>query len=192
MVHPRFSALLFLPLLLLSLLDGCDTPPQGASGTQPSQDPVPTAPERSSPSGTWKAEIRVKLGGCTSCADCRTGIRQISQIQSGSDHVEFKDGVARIVYPTPAPIRLLEVPLALSHSDLLKTHVDGVELEVAGQAEERDGSRFFVTSQTGQSWPMSAGKFDLPLGRTVVIVAWVDGWRKEPHVASLRVQRVVY
>lgn len=168
-------------LLPALLLPGC-------GGQAVPEPPVPVAAD--APSGPWTGEILVALSGCTSCADCRSAIRQYSQVQSGSDRVEFRDGVVRVVYPEAAPVRVKEVAGVLAGSLLLpKVHVDKVELRLAGEARTRGEETVFVASGTGEVWSLAEGKVAVPLGQPVVILAAVQGWKGEGR-PSLRVEQV--
>ena len=149
--------------------------------------PAPEAPEAVSPSAApWTGEIKVTFTGCTSCADCRAAIRQISQIQSGSDHVEFHAGVARITYPGPAPLRAGEVARALSGAGVIKGQVDQVILKVEGQVLQTPEGREFAASGTGQRWRVSEASMPAPLGKPLLIEAALEGWR-ESGPPSLRI-----
>ena len=172
---------------LTLLLTGC----AGEQAAAPAQAPVaPPVAASAAPVGPWTAEISVKLSGCTSCADCRAGIRQVSQTRSGTDRVTFEDGISRMVYPAPAPIRVLEAAQGLSGDALPKVHVDRVELKVAGRSEVRDGGAVFVVFSTGQSWPLAAGKVEVPPGASCVLDAVVEGWREGTGPVRLKPRTV--
>ena len=134
----------------------------------------------------WTGEIRVSFTGCTSCADCRSAIRQICQSQSGSDHVDFHAGLARITYDGPAEIRAAEVASALSVPGVIKGQVDQVELRVAGRAE----AGTFTASRTGQRWRIAEGSAPLPAGKTAVVTAALEGWKEPPAARTLRILSV--
>ena len=162
--------------LLALLLGGC--------GGEPAA-PPPVAPS----SGPWTAEIRVFFTGCTSCAECRSAIRQISQTQSGSDHVEFRNGLSRITFPAPAMIRASEVANALADSRIIKGEVDHVELTLQGEASG-DG-RVFTVPATKQIWKLAEDGVKVPTGRPVTIRAALEGWRGKDAVPALKVQEVI-
>lgn len=161
---------------LAVLLSGC------AEGV-PADPPLPAAV-----AGGWTAEIRVYFSGCTSCAECRSAIRQISQVKSGSDRVEFKAGRSRIVYPAPAQVRAIEVANALDESLLIKGDVDRVELTLEGEA---DGRKSFRIPATGQTWPLAEGSAPIPAGRSVVILASLEGWKGKDAVPALKVREIL-
>lgn len=144
------------------------------------------SPSEALPAPRWTAEIRIKLTGCISCADCRTSIRQISKAQSKSEQVDFKDGIARIVYPEPAPVLALETARALDEAELLKIDVARVDLRLGGRAE---GGRFTLHA-TGQSWPLAPGSAEVPAGKDVVVLGSLEGWKGEDPKPSLKVRLV--
>ncbi len=152
--------------------------------------PTTAPPPASLLSSSWTGEIKVRFTGCTSCADCRAAIRQISQAQSGSDHVEFHAGVARITYPTPATLKASEVANALSHPGVIKGEVDQVELTVEGLVEQGAQGRIFTVPATGQRWRIAEGSVDLPLGKPVVVVAALEGWKGSADTQTLRILSV--
>jgi len=159
----------------------------GCAGTQSPSIPI------ESPSGSpapWTGEIRVRFTGCTSCADCRAAIRQISQSQSGSEHVDFRAGLARIVYPGPARLKAAEVANALSVPGVIKGEVDQVELRMEGLVEREADGMSFVVPQTGQRWRISPQSVDAPLGRVVVVVASLEGWKGPATDQTLRILSV--
>ena len=170
----RARAMLWLVPVLLA---GC------AGAGSPVEAPLPSTPG-------WTGEIRVSFTGCTSCADCRAAIRQISQSQSGSDRVDFHAGVARITYPGPAAIRAAEVANALSVPGVIKGQVDQVELRVEGLVEKGADGTFFTAPRTGQRWRIAEGSVPVPVARTVVVVAALEGWQGPASAQTLRVLRV--
>lgn len=182
------------------LAGGCAPPPEVAGPESAPRLADPAPPEAATGAalpgtgnaalGPWTGEIRVTLGGCTSCADCRASIRQISKTQSGADQVDFNHGVARIVYATPAMLRVCEVARALSGGGLLKVHVDRVEVLVSGHAESREGGRWFVANASGQAWPLRQGGVDLADGQPVLLLASVAGWKEGASPACLLPRRV--
>lgn len=169
--------------MMPSLLAGCHgTEPPSAAPASPSTKTASQAP--------WNGEIRVRFTGCSSCADCRSAIRQISRSQSGSDHVEVRPGMARITYPGPASIRAAEVAKALSSPGVIKGEVDQVEVKAEGLAEQGPGGKTFVVTPTGQRWGISEEVVLVPVGKPVIIVAALSGWQDTAQVPTLKILSV--
>ncbi len=175
---------LLFPWMIPLLLAGCQEAqvPPSAPISVPEAAAVPAAP--------WKGEIRISFSGCASCADCRAAMRQVSRSQSGSDQVTVGRGDLRIVYPEPALIRAPEVANALSSPGVIKGKVEWVEVWVSGRAEQGPSGEVFVTSGTRQTWNLAAGGVPVPLGKPVLILASLEGWRGDGTHPVLKVRRV--
>lgn len=167
-------------IVLLGFLSGC------GSGTGLPAPPRPL-PDAGASRGPWLGEIHVKLAGCTSCADCRSGIRQIARTHGAPDRVDFRDGFARMRFAEPVLLQAGEIAAAIDAAQL-RAHVDHVELRVGGTLRREGGGVRFLAHGTGQSWPAAGFEGEIPLDRPVVLTASLLDWAGPG--ASLKVMRL--
>ena len=125
------------------------------------------------------ARVYLALRGCTSCAHCRTSIRQMVRSNSKGGEATFGQDRVEVRYPAPRSVPLREVIQSLAQSRLHDLSVIDVLFEATGTvAVTADGSHRFVIEKTGQSFPIELGPtVSGPTAGPVRLTAVVQGWR---------------
>ncbi len=125
------------------------------------------------------ARVYLALRGCTSCAHCRTSIRQMVRSNAKGGEATFGDDRVEVRYSTPRSVPLREVIQSLAQSRLHDLSVVDVLFEATGTVSVApDGSRRFVLDKTGQSFPIEVGSALKTSGPGHVrVTALVQGWR---------------
>ncbi|HEV8128954.1 MAG TPA: hypothetical protein VGQ14_04800 [Candidatus Eisenbacteria bacterium] len=125
------------------------------------------------------ARVYLALRGCTSCAHCRTSIRQMVRSNSKGGEATFGEDRVEVRYPAPRSVPLREVIHSLAQSRLHDLSVVDVLFEATGTvAVSADGSHRFVLEKTGQSFPIELGSAVTgPTAGPVRLTAMVQGWR---------------
>lgn len=128
------------------------------------------------------ARVSLAVRGCSSCAHCRSTIRQMVRASAKGGETKLGDDQIEVSYPSPAPVPLRDVIHSLAENRLHDLSLVDVLFSARGAIRTAgDGSTRFVLEQTGQSFPID---IDPAVrhprdGATVRVVALVDGWRKK-------------
>ncbi len=128
------------------------------------------------------ARVFLALRGCTSCAHCRTSIRQMVRANAKGGEAALRDDKVEVRYATARAVPLREVIRSLAQSRLHDLSVVDVMFEATGTVTTgADGARRFVLAGTGQSFPVApATGVRLPAGeKPFRVVALVEGWRSK-------------
>jgi hypothetical protein len=127
------------------------------------------------------ARVYLALRGCTSCAHCRTSIRQMVRSNAKGGEATFGEDRVEVRYPVPRSVPLREVILSLAQSRLHDLSVVDVLFEATGTVSvAADGSHRFVVDKTGQSFPIELGSAAAgPTPGPVRLTALVQGWRSK-------------
>jgi hypothetical protein len=128
------------------------------------------------------ARVFLALRGCTSCAHCRTSIRQMVRASAKGGEAALRDDKVEVRYATARAVPLREVIRSLAQSRLHDLSVVDVMFEATGTVTTAaDGARRFVLAGTGQSFPVAPGTgVRLPAGdQPLRVVALVEGWRSK-------------
>lgn len=131
------------------------------------------------------ARVYLALRGCTSCAHCRTSIRQMVRSSAQGAQTKVADDKVEVRYPTPRPVPLRDVIRSLAQNRLHDMSVVDVLFEATGTlGVGKDGVGRFVVAHTGQSFPISVEGVRLPSsGGSVRLVALVRGWRDKGAIS---------
>ena len=128
------------------------------------------------------ARVYLALRGCTSCAHCRTAIRQMAQSSSDGGEARVSTDAVEVRYTTPRPVPLRAVIRRLAENRLHDLSLVDVLFEAQGTiASGPDGAAVFTLRGTNQSFPVS---LDSSLHRSaggapVRLTALVEGWREK-------------
>ena len=126
------------------------------------------------------ARVYLAIRGCSSCAHCRTSIRQIIRASSKGGEARLGDDQVEVRYATPRPIPLREVIHSLAQNRLHDLSLVDVLFAARGTIRtSRDGSAHFLTDETGQAFPVCIDRAVRrpPDGTPVRLTALVEGWR---------------
>lgn len=126
------------------------------------------------------AKVYLALKGCTSCAHCRTTIRQMAKGSAKGGEARVSGDQVEVLYKTPRVVPLREVIASLAENRLHDLDLVDVLFEARGTiAKNADGTLRFTLNDTGQSFPVSVSTLlERPAdGRQVRLVAVVNGWR---------------
>ena len=149
--------------------------PANAKGTRPA--PAKTA-VAAAPAPF--AKVYLALRGCTSCAHCRTTIRQMTKGSAKGGETRVNGDQVEVSYAKPRVLPLRDVIKTLSENRLHDLNLVDVLFEASGSfAKGQDGVLRFTLAETGQAFPVAVNApVERPSdGRTVRLVAVVDGWR---------------
>lgn len=177
------NATMFASVVLAALVSGAlaiATPALAATGTTAAASPALTngAVQPSEPF----ARVSLAVRGCSSCAHCRSTIRQMVRASAKGGETKLGDDQIEVSYPSPAPVPLRDVIHSLAENRLHDLSLVDVLFSARGAIRTAgDGSTRFVLEQTGQSFPID---IDPAVrhprdGAAVRVVALVDGWRKK-------------
>lgn len=173
----------------LVVLSGCQTSSPTAVAKQEPASPVVVT--HGSLAGSSFAQVSMTLEGCTSCAPCRSTIRQVVQATSHADQTAFGEGYtsATMTYAAPRDIPVQNVYNNLLSSALKDVTIPNVVVDATGVLERSGDATFFVVSETHQRFPARVGALDETLyGRNVRIKAVVQGL--ESGTVTLEVQEL--
>jgi hypothetical protein len=126
------------------------------------------------------AKIYLALQGCTSCAACRSVIRQMTKGAAKDGKVSLPSDAVEINYDKPANIPLKKVVGNLAKNRLHNLKLVDVLFDVSGRIEtDSDGSLLFTIETTGQQFALSTpeGVDAPPRNEVVRLSAVVQGWR---------------
>lgn len=131
------------------------------------------------------ARVYLALRGCTSCAACRTSIRQMVRANAKGGETTFGEDRIEVRYAKPRAVPLREVIRSLAQSRLHDLNVVDVLFEATGSvASDERGAARFVLAGTGQSFPISLQGVRAPRpGANVRVVALVEGWRTKGAIS---------
>ncbi|MEK7348735.1 MAG: hypothetical protein AABZ94_07660 [Candidatus Eisenbacteria bacterium] len=128
------------------------------------------------------ARVYLALRGCTSCAHCRTTIRQMTKGSAKGGETRVNGDQVEVLYAKPRVVPLRDVIQALADNRLHDLSLVDVFFEAKGViGNGADGALTFTLDETGQVFPISlADHVKNPVsGRPVRLVALVEGWRKK-------------
>jgi len=148
-------------------------------------DAVATAAASSSPAAPATqpepfARVSLAVRGCSSCAHCRSTIRQMVRASAKGGEAKLGDDQVEVLYRSPVPVPLREVIHSLAENRLHDLSLVDVLFSARGTIRTAgDGSTRFVLAETGQSFPIA---IDPAVrhprdGTPVRLVALVNGWR---------------
>lgn len=126
------------------------------------------------------AKVYLALRGCTSCAHCRTTIRQMTKGSAKGGETRVNGDQVEVSYAKPRILPLRDVIKTLSENRLHDLNLVDVLFEASGSiAKGPDGALRFTLSETGQAFPVAVNAaVSRPAdGRAVRLIAVVDGWR---------------
>jgi len=126
------------------------------------------------------AKVYLALRGCTSCAHCRTAIRQMAKGGAKGGEARVNGDQVEVLYSKPRVVPLRDVIKSLAENRLHDLNLVDVLFEARGAFRTgSDGVLRFTLAETGQAFPVSlAAQMERPAdGRVVRLVAVVDGWR---------------
>jgi len=150
----------------------------------------PSAPAASAPATEPEPFARVSLAvrGCSSCAHCRSTIRQMVRASAKGGEAKLGDDQVEVLYRSPAPVPLREVIHSLAENRLHDLSLVDVLFTARGTIRTAgNGSTRFVLAETGQSFPI---EIDPAVrhprdGTPVRLIALVDGWRTKGDLTLL-------
>ncbi|HET9940826.1 MAG TPA: hypothetical protein VFR25_06970 [Candidatus Eisenbacteria bacterium] len=126
------------------------------------------------------ARVYLAIRGCTSCAHCRTAIRQMVNTKSAGGEARLSADQVEVRYPKPSPVPLKDVIHSLAENRLHDLSLVDVLFEARGTiAPGPNGTATFKLSETGQAFPITIDRaVRRPVDGTAVhLTAVVDGWR---------------
>ncbi len=126
------------------------------------------------------AKVYLALQGCTSCAACRSVIRQMTKGAAKDGKVSLPSDAVEINYDEPTEIPLKKVVGNLAKNRLHNLKLVDVLFDVSGKINsESDGSLMFTIETTGQQFALSTpdGVDSPPENKALRLSAVVEGWR---------------
>ncbi len=125
------------------------------------------------------ARVYLALRGCTSCAHCRTAIRQMARSSSEGGEARVSTDAVEVRYATPRPIPLRAVIRRLAENRLHDLSLIDVLFEANGTIASGPEGDVFTLRGTNQSFPVSLNPaLRRPVGPGPVrLTALVEGWR---------------
>jgi len=126
------------------------------------------------------AKVYLALRGCTSCAHCRTAIRQMAKGSAKGGEARVNGDQVEVLYPKPRVVPLRGVIKALAENRLHDLNLVDVLFEASGSfAKASGGGLQFTLAETGQTFPVTLPpQTERPAdGHEIRLVAVVDGWR---------------
>jgi len=186
----RTNGTMFAAVVLAALVGGAATiamPAVAATGTTAVAASGTTAASPAVASSTERqpepfARVSLAVRGCSSCAHCRSTIRQMVRVSAKGGETKLGDDQIEVSYPSPAPVPLRDVIHSLAENRLHDLSLVDVLFSARGTIRTGgDGSRRFVLEETGQSFPID---IDPAVrhprdGAPVRLVALVEGWRNK-------------
>ncbi|HTK70449.1 MAG TPA: hypothetical protein VL857_11660 [Candidatus Eisenbacteria bacterium] len=135
------------------------------------------------------ARVYLAIKGCTSCAHCRTTIRQMVNTKSAGGEAHMSADQVEVRYPKPTTVPLKDVIHSLAENRLHDLSLVDVLFEARGTVVPGpNGTATFKLAETGQAFPVTIDKaVRRPTDGTAVrLTAVVDGWRtKDKSALSL-------
>jgi len=135
------------------------------------------------------ARVFLALKGCTSCAACRSSIRQMVKGKADGGKVALPGDAVEIRYDKPDTIPLGEVVRGLARNRLHNLELVDVLFEADGRiTSDSSGGTHFAIIETGQEYQFSFGNaIRKPnVGDTIRLQAIVQGWRKDMRESFFR------
>lgn len=126
------------------------------------------------------ARVYLAIRGCSSCAHCRTTIRQMVRANAKGGEARIGVDQVEVRYATPRSIPLREVIHSLAENRLHDLSLVDVLFTARGAIRTaRDGSPRFFLEETGQAFPISIDRaVRRPAdGTPLRLTALVEGWR---------------
>ncbi len=154
---------------------------------------VQTVPagETVSETGQPFARVYLALQGCTSCAACRSVIRQMTKGAAKEGKVSLPTDAVEVTYDEPTTIPLKKVVGNLARNRLHNLKLVDVLFDASGQISEiKDGALVFTMATTGQQYEVTLPKgLDTPdSSKSLRISAIVQGWRGKGSELSLKLK----
>lgn len=137
------------------------------------------------------ARVFLALKGCTSCAACRSAIRQMVKGKADGGKVALPGDAVEIRYDKPDTIPLSDVVRGLARNRLHNLELVDVLFEADGKiTSDSDGATHFAISETGQEYQFSFGDAIIKprVGDTIRLQAVVQGWREDKGELSLELK----
>lgn len=138
------------------------------------------------------ARVYLATRGCTSCAHCRTSIRQMLRPKTKGAETRIGDDQIEVIYAAPQVVPLRDVIRSLAENRLHDLSLVDVLFEAGGVLRTaRNGSTTFQVAETGQSFPLAIDPSTArpPDGAAVRVTALVEGWR-DKGALSLRAREM--
>jgi hypothetical protein len=154
----------------------------GWAAPRASAAPIPTPTKQAAASAAPFAKVYLALRGCTSCAHCRTTIRQMAKGSAKGGETHVNGDRVEVLYPKPRLVPLRDVIKALAENRLHDLNLVDVLFDARGSfTKDAGGALRFTLAETGQTFPVSvAASMERPSdGREVRLIAVVDGWREK-------------
>ena len=137
------------------------------------------------------ARVYLALQGCTSCAACRSVIRQMTKGAAKEGNVSLPTDAVEVTYAEPTTIPLKKVVGNLARNRLHNLKLVDVLFDASGKISEAgDGALVFTMATTGQQYEVSLPEgLDAPdSSKSLRISAIVQGWRGKGSELSLKVK----
>lgn len=171
MTHFRIKAVgLVSAFLAMSVFVSAGAAPAAGASSPAAKEPPPFA------------RVYLALRGCTSCAHCRTAIRQMARSGSDGGEARVSTDAVEVRYPTPREVPLRAVIRRLAENRLHDLSLVDVLFEAHGTiASGPDGGAVFTLRGTNQSFTVSLDpSLRRPAGDAPVrLTALVEGWREK-------------
>ena len=174
--YEKWKRVVVVTLAALSWVTG--TPTIATSGTAAAT----PAPASSTAQPEPFARVSLAVRGCSSCAHCRSTIRQMVRASAKGGEARLGDDQIEVSYASPTPVPLRDVIHSLAENRLHDLTLVDVLFTARGSIRTAgDGSTRFVLEGTGQSFPIEIDPAVRHTrdGAPVRLVALVDGWRKK-------------
>lgn len=137
------------------------------------------------------AKVYLALKGCTSCAACRSTIRQMTKGAAKEGKVSLPGDGVEVRYAKPTTIPLKKVVGNLAKNRLHDLKLVDVLFDASGQIHaDSGGSLLFTIETTGQQYSISipAGVSAPPRDEPLRLSAVVRGWRASNSDLSLELK----
>lgn len=137
------------------------------------------------------AKVYLALKGCTSCAACRSTIRQMTKGAAKDGKVSLPGDGVEVRYAKPTTIPLKKVVGNLAKNRLHDLKLVDVLFDASGQIHtDSGGSLLFTIETTGQQYSISipAGVSAPPRDEPLRLSAVVRGWRASNSDLSLELK----
>jgi hypothetical protein len=179
MLSPRTHISLLAAIACISFAPRAD-----AAQTRSAQLPAQAAATAAEPAPF--ARVYLAIRGCTSCAHCRTTIRQMVNSRSAGGEARMSADQVEVRYLKPRPVPLRDVIRSLAENRLHDLSLVDVLFEGRGTiAAGANGAATFRLAETGQTFPVTIDRaVRRPADGTAVrLTAVVDGWRQKGDIS---------
>ena len=138
------------------------------------------------------ARVMLALKGCSSCAHCRTNLRQALKEGSKAQKVSLGNGKVEMVFSQPSTLDIHGIVTSMGTMGMKDLEAVDVLVEMNGRIETKHGIKVFVADSTGQELTLDIAEDTAGLlghtGVHVWIKAVAQGWERKDKEITLKVR----